>query len=286
VRYLWIIITLIEYRVNEGEKGLFDSLQEEKSMDDYGSLLGRMVCTFIRMIDSETETEEQHTWFRDGQRRIIQRICDELELGNITDAELDELFHLTLKELFFWHESRTLMDCLDCAVHRFLVYVSVDKGARGFIHTREICRLIAKLMFGIRGCIFREFILGMDEGREDISVDKDLGGLLEYATDLLQTPFGFLRETMHFGATVVGESGILPQVSWLGIEEGMALAIHGKRVELNQLRTLCGELLKEAELQLHNKVKMGLTVRELNDWKSFEAEDDLTNIRDGVRVRS
>ena len=35
-------------------------------------------------------------------------------------------------------------------------------------------------------------------------------------------------ETMHFAASVVGESGALPQVSWLGIEQGLAPEIHGK----------------------------------------------------------
>jgi hypothetical protein len=179
-----------------------------------------------------------------------------------------------------------LMDCLDCPVHRFLVYASVDKGGQGFIHTREICRLMAKLMFGIRACVFREFTMGVEEGREGMKVDKDLGGLLEYMTDLLQTPFGFLRETMHFAATVVSESGALPQVSWLGIEEGLALAIHGKRVELGQLKKLSKTLLKEAEVQLHNKVKMGLSVGKEADWKGFEAEDDLTNVRNGYSFLS
>ena len=98
---------------------------------------------------------------------------------------LDQQFHLILKELFFWHESRRLMDSLDCPVHRFLVYASIDRGGQGFIHVREICRLMAKLMFGIRACIFQEFMSKADAPRAEIKVDKELGGLKTYVTDLL-----------------------------------------------------------------------------------------------------
>ena len=58
----------------------------------------------------------------------------------------------------------------------------------------------------------------------------------------------------------------------------MTLAIHGKRVELRQLRGLCSSLLKKARVLLDSSVKMGLNDI---DWTTFEAEDDLTNIRDG-----
>jgi hypothetical protein len=105
---------------------------------------------FIRAIDLESEFGEDHRWLRDNQRQTLQRMQERLVESEVAEAELDDWFHAVLKELFFWHESRTLMDCLDCPVHRFLVHASVDKGGQGFIHTREICRLIAKLMFGLR----------------------------------------------------------------------------------------------------------------------------------------
>ena len=57
----------------------------------------------------------------------------------------------------------------------------------------------------------------------------------------------------------------------------MALAIHGIRVELRQLRGLCSTLLKKARNQLDSMVKMG--VNDI-DWRKFDAEDDLTNTRD------
>jgi hypothetical protein len=174
-----------------------------------------------------------------------------------------------LKELFFWHEPYRLMEVMECLIQRFLVYASVEKRAKGFVSVRDISRLIAKLIYGVRFCIFRELI---------VRCRGELGGLMIYARNLMQTPFGFLIEMMHFAASVSGKAGALPQVSWLGIESGMALAIHGKRVELEQLRKLCSLLLKEAKTQLDSRVKMG--VKALN-WSQFEAEDDLTNIKDG-----
>jgi len=150
----------MRHRKSDRDGGVFDSFQEEKSMDDYGNVLGRMVCMFIRTIDLESEFGEDHPWLRDSQRQRVQRMRETLVEGDVAEAELDDWFHSVLKELFFWHESRKLMDCLDCPVHGFLVYASVDKGAQGFIHTREICRLLAKLMLGIRACVFREFTKG------------------------------------------------------------------------------------------------------------------------------
>jgi hypothetical protein len=261
---------------------VFDSLQEQKSMNDYGNLLGRMACMLLRSGGVEYG---ENSWLTDGQHTALEDIDGLLQQCNASDSDLDEKFHSLMRELFLWHESRRLIDSLDCVVHRFLVYASVDKGAEGFIHTREIGRLIAKLIFGVRGCIFKEFMEGIGAEREGVRADQDLGGLLEYATDLLQTPFGFLRETMHFAASVVGESGTLPQVSWLGVKRGVALAIHGKRVELQQLQKLCQTLLTKAKKQLQNKVKMGIAVKAVN-WEQFDAEDDLTNIWNGYSFLS
>lgn len=63
------------------------------------------------------------------------------------DSDLDDKFDELMKEVFFWHESQRLIDRLECPVDRFLGYASVDKSAEGFIHRREIWRLITKLVF-------------------------------------------------------------------------------------------------------------------------------------------
>jgi hypothetical protein len=90
--------------------------------------------------------------------------------------------------------------------------------------------------------------------------------------------FGFLAEMMHFAPSVSREAGTLPQVTWLGIESGMALVIHGKRVELGQFRKWYSSLLKDVQMQLDSRVQMDIKTL---DWSEFEVVDDLTNIRDG-----
>jgi len=255
---------------------VFESLQEEKSMDDYGDVLGRLVCMYIRMIDLEDEFGENEHGLTMIQQQELQNLRKAL-VDDEADEELDRYFHAVLKELFCWQESRRLMEVMECPIQRFLVYASVEKGAKGFICVREIGRLIAKLIYSIRCCVFNELRARCEARLAGNHIDRELGGLMIYTKEMLQSPFGFLVEMMHFAASVAGESGALPQVSWLGVD-GMALAIHGKRVELRQLRGLCSSLLKKARVLLDSSVKMGLNDI---DWTTFEAEDDLTNIRDG-----
>ena len=196
---------------------------------------------------------------------------------------MDMRFRPILKEMFFWHESHRLMDAMECPIQWFLVYASVDNDAKGFIRVREIGRLIAKLIYVIRCCIFKELMMRCDSGLMENQVDRELGGLMGYPRDLVQTPFGFLVERMRFAASIAREACALPQVSWLGIEAGTTLAIHGKRVGLEQLTKLCSSPLKEAKTQLDSRVK--ICVKTL-DWSEFEAEDDLTNIKDGYSFAS
>src|SRR5271155_3316741 len=243
-------------------------------MDDYGTVLGRLACMYLRMIHLASRDEDEPHGLSEGQREKV-RILKLGLLEGVSDEEMDDRFHAMLKSMFFKHETRQLMDELDCPVQRFLVYASVESGAQGFISVREIGRLIAKLLYGIRSCVFNELLARDGDGENNI--DGELGGLMVYARDMLQTPFGFLTETMHFAASVAGEAGVLPQVSWIGLESGQALAIHGKRVELQQIKKLCKSLLKQAKKQL-NHVKRGMKTM---DWSRFDPEDDLTETKEG-----
>ena len=129
---------------------MFESLQEEKSMDDYGSVLGRLVCMYIRMMDLESQFgEEKEHGLTESQQTKLQDLREVLMRDDISDDELDEEFHTILKELFFWEESHRLMEIMKCPVQRFLVYANVEKGVKGFISVKEIGRLIAKLIYGI-----------------------------------------------------------------------------------------------------------------------------------------
>ena len=89
----------------------------------------------------------------------------------------------------------------------------MEKGAKGFISIREIGRLIVKLIYSIRSCVFNELTARCNAGLAGNHINRELSGLMIYAKELLQTPFGFLVEMMHFAASVAGESGALPQIS-------------------------------------------------------------------------
>src|SRR5579859_2143827 len=197
-----------------------------------------------------------------------------MELQN-NDDEMDINFHEVLRELFLWNQSHKLLEVLDCPMQRFLVYASVERSGNGFVNAREVGWLAAKLIYGIRCCVYMELMQRCEGDLAHEYVNEELGGLLMYAKEQLQTPFEFLLKTLHFAASVASEAEALLQVSWLGIESGMALTIHGKRVELWQLQSMCSKMLKDTQDQLEFKVKMGIKTV---DWTKFEPEDDLTNV--------
>ena len=68
----------------------------------------------------------------------------------------------------------------------------------------------------------------MKKENSELHLDKDLDGLQVYVKDLIQSPFGFLSETMHLAAKIAGDASALPQVVWLGNNEYKSLSIHGK----------------------------------------------------------
>jgi hypothetical protein len=68
---------------------------------------------------------------------------------------MDIYFHQVLQELFFWNQSHKLLEVLDCPMQMFLVYASVERTGNGFTNAREVGRLAAKLIYGIRCCIYK-----------------------------------------------------------------------------------------------------------------------------------
>jgi len=236
--------------------------------------------------DSDSQSDEESSeWSRLYPLKRIQK-TNLRSPGNIlrseekSDEEVDEIFHEVVKELLCWQESRKLLEEMACPVQRFLVALCLRKVGKGFIsNVRDITPLIAKISYCIRGTVYMEFLKRKDDG---VVVDKELGGLHVYVEDLVQSPFGFLKETTHLAATVAGDGSTLPQVSWLGNDEYTSLAIHAsKRVDLQELRNLCSALLKEAETQMRRKVKMGMTGIKNWNWAQFDADDNLGNTTEG-----
>jgi hypothetical protein len=74
-------------------------------------------------------------------------------------------------------------------------------------------------MYGIRGCVYMELMMRSQARRGRIGVYKELNGLGKFVLDLVQSPFGFLREVMHLAAYISGDGSSLPQISWLGKEQ-------------------------------------------------------------------
>ena len=108
-----------------------------------------------------------------------------------------------------------------------------------------------------------------------------------YVKDMVQSPFGFLMEIMHLAANIAGDSGTLPQVTWLGKNEYQSLAIHGKKVELNQLRSLCQKLMKDMKKKFNSKIIreiVRLRVTSLRDRSRDVEKHFLATINKGAFV--
>ena len=256
----------------------FDALQEKSSRNEYGELLGRLVCFYLRQSDQELAPWKEMYPLMPVQQACLDDLKTLLSTEDAVSESILEAFHKAIMALFFWEEKDRMLEEMACPVQRFLICASLARGGKGFIHVREIGRLIAKLTYGIRACVYKELMVRSQARRGRISVNKELGGLGKFVQDLAQTPFGFLRETMHLAAYISGDGSTLPQINWLGKEEYMALAIHGKKVELRELANLSMTLLKKAKKQLNSQVKMGL---HLKCWQRFHPADDMWNEDDG-----
>ena len=54
--------------------------------------------------------------------------------------------------------------------------------------------------------VFMELIKKNERNEDDIRIDKDLGDMEAYVRDLIQSPFGFLREMMHLAVAIAGDT--------------------------------------------------------------------------------
>ena len=273
--------------MNRAKGGFFDALQEQGSQTAYGSLLGRLVCFYVRVLslldESElagNESDDRVAWFQQNPLKETQ--MNKLrQLRGLLDSDtdvinLEEVFHQTIKELFCWTESKKLLEEVECPVQRFLMVACLRDEGNGFIHIKDITPLIAKLIYCIRATVFTELM--RREGQE-LRLEDGLDGLQIYVKDLIQSPFGLLFETMHLATAIAGFVSALPQVVWLGDKEYKALAIHGKKVELEKLQGLCHQLLQDAKRKFHYEVKKGLPGFKDFDWDMFDPKDDISETK-------
>ena len=118
-------------------------------------------------------------------------------------------------------------------------------------------------------------------GNTEGGIGDDLRGLHQYVKDMLQTPFGGLMETMHRATTIASDSNVLPNISWFGDTEYKALAIHGKRIELDQLRRLCVNLYLRSKSYFEREIKMGLPGIKNQRWDKYSPADDMSKLTPG-----
>jgi len=266
---------------------VFDSLQELSTQDAYGTVLGRMVCFYLRIIRLEDDDESNDDILRWRTKYpLAERIVSQLErLNDLLESyipeeenlEFNEAFHQTIYKMFCWIESKTLLEEGFCPVQRFLMAICLRKDGTGFIHVRDITPMIAKFMYCIRATIFAQL---MSPGNDDVALEEDLAGHQIYVKDLFQSPFGLLLENMHLASTIIGMSNVMPVIGWIG-EEYKSLTIHGKRVDLSGFQSFCQKLLKSLQRKFNHEIKMGLPGLKDFDWKKFDPQDDLSSVKGG-----
>ena len=82
------------------ERGIFESLQKKRTINEYGNILGRLVCMYIRMLDQEDEFGVVDHDLTASRRQKMQDLKEVLVEGNAEEGEMDALFHNILRELF------------------------------------------------------------------------------------------------------------------------------------------------------------------------------------------
>src|SRR5579859_6614742 len=127
----WQVSFYFDIFLIDRESGkFFDALQEQGSRDEYGTVLGRLVCFYVRLLSlqDEIEPDERKTWYEAHRLKTTQvnklhRLIELLNCNSetISDSDWDEAFHETIKELFCWTESKKLLEEVDCPVQRFLM---------------------------------------------------------------------------------------------------------------------------------------------------------------------
>jgi len=117
-----------------GVKDYFEALQEKSSQDQYGDILGQLICFYLRILELEYDEEEEGIiqWYQQhplspSQQQQLENLRTLINNGNNDEILLDTAFHKAVKELFCWMETRKLLDEIAYPVQRFLVVRCIRK---------------------------------------------------------------------------------------------------------------------------------------------------------------
>jgi len=91
--------------------------------------------------------------------------------------------------------------------------MNVKKEVKRFINVRKIEKLIIKLIYEIRFCIFNELMTRYEIESTGNQIDKKLRELTIYIKKLLQISFDFLIEIIHFMISMIDELSALSQIN-------------------------------------------------------------------------
>ena len=142
-------------------------------MDDYGRMLGRLICFLLRsyMKRDFKWTIEHPYWDSTSERlREIDGLC---RVRQVDKSSIHKSIHGLLSELFDWQEER-IIDEVKCPIYRFMVVALVNTSATGFSTAKGVTPIISKLQYCIRANIYRQI---MDRNEEGDHMLSDDGGL-------------------------------------------------------------------------------------------------------------
>ena len=83
-----------------GMKDYFEALQEKSSQDQYGDILGHMTCFYLRVLELESDEEEEDIvqWYQQhplnpSQQKELENLSNVLNNGS-DDITLDSAFQV------------------------------------------------------------------------------------------------------------------------------------------------------------------------------------------------
>src|SRR5262245_55819431 len=145
-------------------------------MDDYGRMLGRLICFLLRSYARRDFkwTAEHPYWDSTMERlRALDALCSAQRVNKIS---IRESIHGLLSELFNWREERIIEE-VKCPIYRFVIAALVNTSATGFLTAKAVTPIISKLQYCIRANIYQQVMDRNENGDYLLRDDRGLYGL-------------------------------------------------------------------------------------------------------------
>jgi hypothetical protein len=235
-------------------------------MDDYGRMLGRLVCFLLRSYASRDFkwTIEHPYWNSTLERlRALDALCS---AQRVDKSSIHESIHGLLSELFSWREERIIEE-VECPIYRFVIAALVNTSATGFLTAKTVTPIISKLQYCIRANIYQQVMYRNENGDYLLSDNGGLYGLRQFVIEEGHTPFNRLRQLMHKATTIANSGPKLAQVSWRGDlrnpHDYSVLEVNGKSLPVKAIQNLRKCLIKRNEQRLYEKLLIGVNIDDL-----------------------